>query len=71
LDHLDIQNLVLWIVVSKPLTSQVSDWEKARFQRVEFFGCRAIGAQLIDSEFEDISFKDCNFERAIFFSAKI
>ncbi len=46
------------------------DWEKARFRRVEFLGCRAIGAHLIDSEFEDISFKDCNFERAIFLSAK-
>jgi uncharacterized protein YjbI with pentapeptide repeats len=45
------------------------DWEKARFRRVEFLGCRIIGAQLIESEWEDISFLECNLERAVFVSA--
>ncbi|MDX9990838.1 MAG: pentapeptide repeat-containing protein [Anaerolineales bacterium] len=46
------------------------DWEKARFRRVEFLGCRLMGAQLLDAEFEDVTFKDCNLESAVFSSAK-
>ncbi|MGB7537118.1 MAG: pentapeptide repeat-containing protein [Anaerolineales bacterium] len=54
-------------------TSDLSgiDWEKARFRRVEFVGCRIIGAQLLESEVEDALFKDCNLERAILASAKL
>ncbi len=46
------------------------DWEKARFQRVEFSGCRLIGALLSESEWEDVVFRDSNLERAILSPAK-
>jgi uncharacterized protein YjbI with pentapeptide repeats len=53
-------------------TSDLSgiDWEKARFQRVEFSGCRLIGALLAESEWEDAFFQECNLERAILSPAK-
>jgi uncharacterized protein YjbI with pentapeptide repeats len=53
-------------------TSDLSgiDWEKARFQRVEFSGCRLIGALLAESEWEDVLFQDSNLERAILSPAK-
>jgi uncharacterized protein YjbI with pentapeptide repeats len=53
-------------------TSDLSgvDWEKARFRRVEFMGCRIIGAQFPEAVFEDVLFQECNLERAIITSAK-
>lgn len=53
--------------------AEVSDlsgasWEKARFRRAEFIGCRLLGIQLLDAQLEDVVFKDCNLEGAVFVS---
>jgi uncharacterized protein YjbI with pentapeptide repeats len=40
-------------------------WEKARFRRVEFIGCRLLGIQLLEAQMEDVLFRECNLERAV------
>jgi uncharacterized protein YjbI with pentapeptide repeats len=46
-------------------------WEQARFQRVEFIGCRFLGIQLMDAEIENTFFKKCIFDHAMILSADI
>jgi uncharacterized protein YjbI with pentapeptide repeats len=46
-------------------------WEQARFQRVEFVGCRFLGIQLLEAEIENTVFTECIFDNAMLISADI
>lgn len=41
-----------------------ADWEKARFRRVEFSGCRMLGLQWPEAALDDVILRDCNLEGA-------
>ena len=42
-----------------------ADWEKARFRRVEFNGCRLLGVQWPEAALDDVLFRECNLEGAL------
>jgi uncharacterized protein YjbI with pentapeptide repeats len=45
--------------------------QKARWQRVEFIGCRLTGIQLSEFNGKDLLFKECMMESAIFTSGRL
>ena len=47
-----------------------ADWDKARFRRVVWSGCRLWGAALLDGYFDDVLFENCGAEKAVFASGK-